>query len=403
MSVAEFQVKNDEANCGEKIHLYADARNGLQDAAIAVRWCICPSVFEVIKSKQAPNPHILLVVTNGDKEQRKIVPLEQEMEYFYFEEPGKHRIQATVLCTKDVTTLKRRLLTKDCNFYDLDILDGKGDLENVAYKMRYRFTIEVCVGSGEVNVDVAQEFFAKKPAEWLWNWVNLWYETRPRDQCQFRRRCMLAFSLQPFVVLLWIICICPIRFAIASFLKFGLGMRGIKFKPIYRPLLMETNDVWHDNEGSVFIKNSIGKQRPWFLLLLMPVFVIPLAAGFSGLKYWLFADLDFWWVPIAVITVIAGLVPLGYIFIFFAWLFEKIIEFTLGSPDDWRQYKMTKLARKKKQEKLAAIRAYDDTYSPLVCRGVPLKASLKALPKQRRTIYLRFMDLKTKVCKPFAK
>jgi hypothetical protein len=48
------------------------------------------------------------------------------------------------------------------------------------------------------------------------------------------------------------------------------------------------------------------------------------------------------------------------------------------------------------------MKKFDKVYAPLVCAGVPRKPELSALPPERRTIRLRFLALKQKVCKPFA-
>jgi len=46
-------------------------------------------------------------------------------------------------------------------------------------------------------------------------------------------------------------------------------------------------------------------------------------------------------------------------------------------------------------------RRYDE-WSYLACEGKPLRVEVRALPRNRQTIYLRFKDFKAKVCKPFA-
>lgn len=411
MKAAELKVRKDESECGEKIHLFVDARNGSSDAVVAIRWCICPSILEAMKKHSVQTPHLLLVVTLDDREvDRKCVPLEQEMEYIYFQSPGQHRIQATILCptTDGLPSLKNRIFSQDLGrwgvTYYVSLVDHRGDLVNVIDRLN---NLRSIIGQGEISVDVASEFFAKKPAAWVWKWANLWYETKPRDQCQFRRRCMLAFSVQPIVVVPWVIIICLFRFLAALFLGFGLGIRGIRFHPARHPFSLETNDVWYrakaNNERSVFLVDKNGNARPWFLVLFMPAVMVCFFGTLSGLKYLLFPDTSFWWVPVVATEIIAGLTLLGYLCILAARLMEKIIDFFSGGKAD-RQHRRELLARwRKEQQKFADLRTYDETYAPLVCRGVPLKARLDAIPKQRRTIYLRFMDLKTKVCRPFAR
>lgn len=408
-STAELEVQSVEAECGEKIHLFADARNGSQDAAIAVRWCICPSIFEKIKKERLLNPHLLLVVTEGRYEvARKLVPLAQEMEYFYFRAPGVHRIQATILCADKVSDMREFFLGKRASGgYYVELIDDRERDLKKDFGDHYHNFKGWHIGEGEIYVDVAREFFAKKPPKWLYDWGNFWYETEPRDQCQFRRRCMLAFSLQPPVLLVWSAFICFIRLIIAMFLRFGIGMRGVSFTPTYHPFSESTNDVWYhikvDEKTSVFTNNGKGERKLWFMVLFMPAIMVSLLGVLFILKCLLFPDDSFWWLPVATIGAIVGIIILGYAGILFAWLLGKIFDFLLGEKDSRLHRKELKLRWRGEQKELAILRMYDQTYSPLVCRGVPLKARLDALPKERRTIYLRFMDLKTKVCKPFAR
>lgn len=46
---------------------------------------------------------------------------------------------------------------------------------------------------------------------------------------------------------------------------------------------------------------------------------------------------------------------------------------------------------------------YETEFEPLLCDGRDLKPSIADLPPERRTVHLRFLDLKAKVCRPFAK
>jgi hypothetical protein len=63
------------------------------------------------------------------------------------------------------------------------------------------------------------------------------------------------------------------------------------------------------------------------------------------------------------------------------------------------------LAAREREEALkrAAEAKFDRQYQEMVCPGVPLKASIEALPPSRRTLYLRFSALKERVCRPFAR
>ncbi len=62
-----------------------------------------------------------------------------------------------------------------------------------------------------------------------------------------------------------------------------------------------------------------------------------------------------------------------------------------------RQEQKRRLTEQEKEEL-----KYEE-FEPLICDGAELKAKIDDLPPERRTINLKFLDLKAKVCKPFAR
>ena len=173
---------------------------------VPLRWCITPDEVQHLKQEKMLNPHLLLVAIHGDWEvDRQLVPLSQMLTYVTFSRSGKNRLAACIVSNSEsVKELKKRYLGKDeyghynCNVFE----DGR---------------LQVGYAQTGVTVQVAKEFFAKEPAAWERFWVNLWFETRQRDQCQFRRRRMLAYSIQPPLVLLYVTAKILFRFLAAFF------------------------------------------------------------------------------------------------------------------------------------------------------------------------------------------
>lgn len=234
----------------ELIHLFTeDLRAG--NSVIPLRWCICKEAFETLRSKGVENPHLLIVVVRNDKEtERKLVPLDQMMDYVYFQNPGSHRILTTIVWEEEdrVSVLKIQLLNQSqygvYDHYVLDVLkrDFRRDREDWgdwAGDLRIHR-----LGQASLEVVVSKEFFAPEPAEWLKKWANLWYETKPRDQCQFRRRKIVAFTVQPPLMLAWIILNCALRFLTALFLL--LWGKRARFKPVLHPFRGSMLDVWEE-------------------------------------------------------------------------------------------------------------------------------------------------------------
>jgi len=57
------------------------------------------------------------------------------------------------------------------------------------------------VASTVEEFEVPEELFARKPetktSKLVWKWANLWFDSDPIDECDYRRRKILAFTLQP--------------------------------------------------------------------------------------------------------------------------------------------------------------------------------------------------------------
>ena len=64
-------------------------------------------------------------------------------------------------------------------------LIGFGFRDNIAY----------C----SVAIDVPEGVFAKEPPQWEKNWVNLFFRGRPDDQCDYRKRRIFAYTVQPIL------------------------------------------------------------------------------------------------------------------------------------------------------------------------------------------------------------
>lgn len=394
----------------EPIHLFVDER-AQQDSVMPVRWCICEEVFDQLKERIVENPCLLLVITNSQHKEvcRKLASLDQMMDYVSFRGPGQHRILATIVWEhgKEVRDLKEGFVGKRYGSYRYDdILDRNGNF-------RQDLGCFGCEGgrwfgkATELEVDVAGEFFAKEPPKWLSKWVNFWFETKPVDQCQFRRRCMLAFSIQPPLVLLLTIFVYSLRFLLVA-LFLLCGLRQINFKPLFHLFGCPTKQLTRNMKKgrlSVFFSTKDGDWRPFFFWPLTPIFILFLAGGlYLLLRIWL--GVNDWQA-----LIIVGLTVLGIFFValvvYILYRFSCYLGSEIKTPEyDYTAYwekERKKREQKEREEKEKALLRLEKNLLPLVCTGVPLKADLNDLPRSRRTVYLRFLNLKRMVCKPFAR
>lgn len=374
-------------NVNSEITLIAQPQGGGVSATIALRWCICPSLFEKLKQDINKKPYLLVVVTENDEETtKKLIPLDQALEFISFSQSGKSIIRATIARLDDQDAHKVRRAIKRGH----TILDKYDNFVKTLYS-----TDISSVGSGEVSIHVAPEFFAERPKEWVWRWANYLHEGKPKNQCEFRRRCMLAFTLKPFLVFIMLILWTVLGSITASILRFGFGLRGIDFSPIFHPFSYQFEDIWmsckNSKAKSIFFTTPEGESQPMGTWLFMPVIIVPL----FFINWLIFQDMEK-----KNIALITFLIPTACLLGTYAlWILSILAEKLI--PHSLAQWYEKNAKEAKRKLELAPIKEFEDRYDDIVCRGIPMQADLMHLPKQKRTLRLRYLDLKAKVCKPF--
>lgn len=370
--------------------IIGDEKGKAQNATIPIRWCVDKNTLERLKENEVLNPHLLLVNVVHQKEvQRLLIPLEQALEYVQFRTPGRNTIYATIIWAKDGKSLWESFIKRENNRYATDVLNRDGTFYYNEDYQGFGFTT---TEFAEMDVVIPQEMFAKAPPRWLEKWVNLWYETKTRDQCHFRKRIPAAFTIQPPLVLLWLILRSLIGIAAAMFFILLLGLRGINLEPIIHPWKQRLRWVWNDKKNTIFYRDWRDKngqeQIQFYLLPLIPI--IPLLI--FGLCFLIFSGPRLTPNPAEIAfyqSLYMTMIITGSLVIFFA-IVDAIVHPLSYIPEK-------ELAVKREEYK----RKYDE-FGYLLCDGGVLP-DLKALPPKRRTIHLRFMNLKAQVCKPFAR
>ena len=174
--------------------------NVLDSATIPVRWGFSSNLVE-------KNPQYVAIV---DIKGKSLSDLESVNDFNFYEEDvvfigktkelaayiplkssGKHTFLVYVFCgdtKKDASEYVNRYVRRKHRniFY--------GDLER---------GVEGAVYITATDFEVPDELFAHKPKEgfkkFIWNWVNKYFKKEPIDQCQYRKRKMFAFTMQPLV------------------------------------------------------------------------------------------------------------------------------------------------------------------------------------------------------------
>lgn len=374
------------------VKLFVESTN-LHSPVAAVRWCVDKNTVNKLKELGVSNPYMLFVVAReNDGEFRKVdhrvVPLDQAMEYLEFHGGGKHRIFGCLVWQHGTKTKKE--LTRHLEYFYLynDNETGSVDSEGNFHKP-YEYT-HSDLDFGSVDVVVPDGYFAKEPAAWEKWWVNLWYESKPVNQCHFRKRRLLAYSVQPPVILVYVLFKGLVLLGQILLLTL-CGIRETKYGAFLHPFTYGLDwDCVPYEKSSVFVKDSSGNDRHPIFFLFMPMVQIVLLVLVGAVKLllgWLGLSIGsalLWFLGINAVVILAV----------FAVNMMGGLDNLLPPAETEEQ----RLARRK----LELERLYAE-YQDMVCSGVPLQPSVSALPSQRRTFHLRFQELKSKVCLPFAR
>jgi hypothetical protein len=245
-----------------------------------------------------------------------------------------------------------------------------------------------------IKVNVGKEFFAPEPKEWEKWWVNLWFDWPAHDQCSFRRRRILAYTVQPFAVLLFVLWHSLWRIG-AALVFLLIGFHGVKFTPIVHPFRDKLNDVLDQDdsisfsEACFYLSDKDGNRRSPLWLVLHPVSLMLIGFAVYAAKHYNL------WAMRHKILVVGGVIALV---LFVLWLVVSTIISHTTSPES----KQKRLEKHKKQRELEQ-QEREAALNEVTCGNGMLMARVGDLPPRLRTFRLRFLDLKSKVCRPFPK
>ncbi|MEK7151164.1 MAG: hypothetical protein AAB784_00415 [Patescibacteria group bacterium] len=376
------------------IKLFVDDTN-LHSPIAGIRWCVDKNTIDKLAELKIQEAYVLFVIAQDNdgvfKEvEQKIVPLKQAMEYIEFHRPGKHRIFACLVWNnphgKQYTKSDLALYFSKQRMFNP--YSGDFTVPSFNYPDHEFRSHPENFGYGSVDVVVPAGYFAKEPPAWEKWWVNLWYESKPKNQCYFRKRRFIAYSIQPPIVLGFIL----IKTFIALLQIIGLlliGTRGIKFEALIHPFRYSTGDCAPEETSSIFITDSSGKKRNPVFFLFMPavqltiLFLVGLLKLMFGRLIGLNMDDTLYWLLAIDLIIVVMVFAINW-----ASVLKKLF------PDETMEQSLAKQELKIKQIK--------NEYQDIVCTGNTLAPQISSLPARRQTVYLKFQQLKSKVCLPFA-
>lgn len=396
-------------------------------------WCVNKKGIEYLQEKKVLHPFLLVVILNKqlysdnwEDYERQLYPLDRGLGHIEFNRSGEFQIHASVVWSykssggnlQKAPDARKEIFDKyleRCSTrYEYELHDY------VAYRPD-KLDHESLPYHDEIKVLVDTNLFAPEPPGWLKWWVNMFWDWRkPKNQCEWRRRKIIAFTIQPFLVLLWLV----IRSVIAVFwaafpLVVGYYPSRIGWKAIFHPFDMNLTDIFDkydfkngDNYWWLASPKRTERSKLEKILMSPITFYVAtisllIAVGLNIFRIaTLFGRLE-WNILLASLLFVAIamgatlLVCKVIIFVVDRFFKEKLEK---RAQDRWKR-KRDEEDQKRKKEEMAFQSTlsffYEQRLQPLACTERSREATLASLPESHRTMWLRFMDLKVKVCKPF--
>ncbi len=251
-----------------------------------------------------------------------------------------------------------------------------------------------------VEFYVPDKLFAKPPqtklGKMMWRWVNLWFESKPKDQCEYRRRKWIAFTIQPPLVLIFSI-LSSLYVLVASAIVFFFG-----FRP--RPLLEEVKDAFLVRKDDLEVRRYEDEgykvwQREWDGTVIKRMPVAPWEIAFAAIAIYGLYLLSLSY-PYTLIAIILTAV--------FSIIFLFALFYTLTKAKDGEIYnKVSRLIiGYKKNSKELEQKWIREQLSLDNKKDIVNLEDISAPPTLSRKITFKFRvgywALKAKMCKPFS-
>jgi len=169
-----------------------DITNEILNGDVQVRWCITEELIDVLNESGVKDPHILLISTKtGSRAEmsRQLLPVTQLKTFVRCTKAGQVNIHAWIIDgSEGRKELRRKYLRKVDGSYSTDLLDYNG-------------TVYLHLNSGVAKYTVAEVVipegvFGKEPGPRMKAFVNLWHSSKVVDECNYRQRKIIAFTLK---------------------------------------------------------------------------------------------------------------------------------------------------------------------------------------------------------------
>lgn len=357
---------------------------GVTSGSIPITWCIDPN--NLPKSSCNEDLNSLYVVfscypptEDGAKaEWRGWAKLLDMVSYITAYRPGKNRIIARVV--KHKLSVKEWMRRDDVNwnFNVVEFPDYWNEDSPYLYYL-YRYFRHGCLWN-YLDVDLPSECFAKKPSDLEDFWVNFFFRHKSVDQCEFRRRRMLAYTIQPIVIVVCLVLYCLVLL-IAQLVLIMCG-KWIVWESIFSPTSLGVKktinflDIQNQTATKLVPVKWIFRPVPIILLVMLGLYIKHIN-----------------------VLYIASILPVYLLVVYLVWGIGK----GFGLLINWYVDCQFKHKKPKKPQKLQETTVPVILPKELLCSSDKRIIRIKDLPKGKKTIKLIFQGLKSSVCRPFAR
>jgi len=309
------------------LRLYVENQTA-SEARIPIQWCVSKETIKKLENEKVVEPLLLLSITSDGKEvDRQVVPLDSVRTYVTFRKKGNHTLHGVIVWNNFDRNIRSYFLGKDSwgREYLRQVINVRGEFNDEWVRGVVR-----TFSHTSLDVNVSEEFFAKEPPKWLKKWVGCFYNNPiPVDQCGFRERVILSFSLLPIFLAIGSLLVAMDTLPIGLWFLL-IGARGINWKLILSPWKMIMNQIplrfiWDDFNGSIFIRgpdrwNPDNRHHP-SIVCFTPVIPFSIFGFLFGINY--LVGLVF---PVTNLLLVSFAMVAGVSMIFFlATLLRKLI------------------------------------------------------------------------------
>ncbi len=393
---------------------------------VKVGWRLSPRLFEYIRECASRDPHILLLVTDSDNtrpQQFQVVPLSQGMTYLGLRHAGRNTIHAKIVWSGfgdepvrkallrkgmwEITSTRPDEEVEQLQAKRLELASNEpepgtpahAELKAVyaqlheAYTLAYQYEISNSLPVNRmefettIDVTVPPDMFAKEPGQLAKSIANFASHKHRVDQCETRKYVILGIAKMiglvlaaPIVAAAWIIAKIAMV-AVLAFLLF-IGMRDIPYVEVFD---------WHFGVGDFW--DELHELKPSFWWYRK----VPKPEGKPWLNdTYVQRSLPRLWLNPPVVALLLGLIWFGAKFNFL----PLIMGWVAGALISSIALRMIMKRRKAKEDKPAPDPSQD--LAPLVTVTVESGMTTQHLQPAQKTLALTFLEVKSKVCKPYS-